>query len=185
MHYPCCYASFCTKTSLQMELFGTKSVAIFLVILSCHTYNSLARGVRYHQNLAAEFLVPHNRARAEVGVQPLRWNNSLAAYAHRYAYHMLGSCDLRHSEGPYGENLAEGYGNQFSCNDAVNLWVGEKEYYDYDSNSCVGDECLHYTQVVWRDSERLGCAKLKCRNGWWFVICSYDPPGNYEGQRPY
>ncbi|GJZ61047.1 basic form of pathogenesis-related protein 1-like protein [Tanacetum coccineum] len=168
-----------------MELFRIKSVAIFLVILSCHTYNSLARRVRYHQDLASEFLVPHNEARAQVGVEPLTWNYSLAAYAHRYAYHMLGSCDLRHSEGPFGENLAEGYGNQFSCNEAVNLWVGEKEYYDYDSNSCVGDECRHYTQVVWRDSVHLGCAKLMCRNGWWFVICSYDPPGNYEGERPY
>lgn len=52
-------------------------------------------------------------------------------------------------------------------------------------SSCLGDECLHYTQVVWRDSVYLGCAKVNCYNGGSFVICSYDPPGNYEGDRPY
>ncbi|BBG95244.1 pathogenesis-related protein-1-like protein [Prunus dulcis] len=53
------------------------------------------------------------------------------------------------------------------------------------SNICVGDECGHYTQVVWRNSVHLGCARAKCDNNWVFVICSYEPPGNYEGERPY
>ncbi|KAI3525510.1 hypothetical protein L1887_04353 [Cichorium endivia] len=169
-----------------MELIRIKSLANFLFMLSCFTHLSLALGlVPHNQDLSSYFLVPHNKARAQVGVQPLTWNMTLAAYAHGYAYNRLGDCDLRHSEGPFGENLAEGYGDEFSATDAVNMWVGEKQYYEYVSNSCVGDECLHYTQVVWRDSIHLGCAKLKCHNGWWFVICSYDPPGNYEGQRPY
>ncbi|KAK7856648.1 basic form of pathogenesis-related protein 1 [Quercus suber] len=65
------------------------------------------------------------------------------------------------------------------------LWVAEKNCYDYNRNTCVGGQCLHYTQVVWRNSVRLGCARVQCNNGWWFVTCSYDPPGNYDGQRPY
>ncbi|TYG84087.1 hypothetical protein ES288_D01G221500v1, partial [Gossypium darwinii] len=48
-----------------------------------------------------------------------------------------------------------------------------------------GDDCLHYTQVVWSKSVNLGCAIAKCANGWVFVICSYDTVGNVEGQRPY
>lgn len=94
---------------------------------------------------------------------------------------------MQHSEGPFGENLAIGYGDQFNATaaDAVDMWVGEKQYYDYESNSCFGDECLHYTQVVWRDSVHVGCAKVICYNDWWFAICNYDPPGNYDGQRPY
>ncbi|CAN0908935.1 Basic form of pathogenesis-related protein 1 [Linum grandiflorum] len=35
------------------------------------------------------------------------------------------------------------------------------------------------------NSVRLGCARAQCSNGWWFVTCNYDPPGNYIGQRPY
>ncbi|KAJ0530279.1 putative CAP domain-containing protein [Helianthus annuus] len=165
-----------------MEVNITKSLGILLLMFSCF---SLALAVPHNQDLGLDFLVPHNKARAQVGVQPLTWNMTVAAYARGYAYHRLGDCDMEHSQGPFGENLAEGYGDQFTATDAVNMWVGEKQYYEYGSNSCVGDECRHYTQVVWRDSVYLGCAKVKCRNGWWFVICSYDPPGNYEGQRPY
>ncbi|KAK9988775.1 hypothetical protein SO802_029014 [Lithocarpus litseifolius] len=44
-----------------------------------------------------------------------------------------------------GENLAWG-SRDLSGTAAVNMWVAEKPKYDYDSNSCVGGECLHYTQ---------------------------------------
>ncbi|KAK2987450.1 hypothetical protein RJ640_018587 [Escallonia rubra] len=88
-------------------------------------------------------------------------------------------------EFPYGENLAKGSGD-FTGKAAVDLWVGEKQYYDYNSNSCAsGKVCGHYTQVVWRKSARVGCARVRCNNGWWFITCNYDPPGNYVGQRPY
>lgn len=137
------------------------------------------------QNSKENYLHGHNIARAQVGVKPLIWNTAVASYAQRYANERASEdCNLEHSRGPYGENIAEG-GGVFSGWDAVNMWVGEKKYYDYGSNSCVGDECLHYTQVVWRNSIHLGCGRAKCSNGWWFVTCNYDPPGNYQGQRPY
>ncbi|KAH6813463.1 pathogenesis-related protein-1-like protein [Perilla frutescens var. frutescens] len=137
-----------------------------------------------NQNSPQDFLDAHNRARAAVGVRPLAWNDTVAKYALHYAHERYGDCEMEHSMGPYGENLAEGWG-RLSAVDAVGMWVSEKSCYDYYSNSCVGGECLHYTQVVWRDSTHLGCARLQCHNGWLFVICSYDPPGNYIGQRPY
>ncbi|KAF3439359.1 hypothetical protein FNV43_RR17636 [Rhamnella rubrinervis] len=92
--------------------------------------------------------------------------------------------EMEHSGEPYSENLAEGY-DSMTGEEAVKFWLTEKQYYDYHSNSYVEDECLHFTQVVWRKSVHLGCARIKCHNGWMFVICSYDPPGNIEGQRPY
>ncbi|KAE9446141.1 hypothetical protein C3L33_21961, partial [Rhododendron williamsianum] len=49
----------------------------------------------------------------------------------------------------------------------------------------AGKVCGHYTQVVWRNSVRLGCARVRCNDGLWFITCNYDPPGNYVGQRPY
>ncbi|KAJ0081016.1 hypothetical protein Patl1_11476 [Pistacia atlantica] len=122
--------------------------------------------------------VPH------VGVGPITWNYSVAAYAQNYVDQRRGDCDLDHSMGPYGENLAEGYGT-LNGMDTVKMWVSEKPNYDYASNSCVGDECLHYTQVVWRKSTQLGCGRVKCQNGWWFVICSYYPLGNIVGECPY
>lgn len=48
-----------------------------------------------------------------------------------------------------------------------------------------GKMCGHYTQIVWRDSVRLGCASVNCLNGGMYAICSYDPPGNYIGESPF
>lgn len=136
------------------------------------------------QNTHKDYLDAHNTARAHVGVRPLTWNRTLAAYARKYANTRIRYCELEHSNGPYGENIAEGYDN-FSGKDAVNLWISENANYDHHSNSCVGGECLHYTQVVWRNTVHLGCARAHCKSGWWFITCNYDPPGNYEGERPY
>lgn len=138
------------------------------------------------QNNPQDYLSSHNAARKAVNVPNMVWNATLASYANNYVMTRLGDCNLVHSDpnGPYGENLAKGTGS-FSGVDAVNLWVKEKSCYNYNTNECVGGECLHYTQVVWRDSAGVGCARLKCNNGWWFVSCNYYPPGNWEGEKPY
>ncbi|XP_062019522.1 basic form of pathogenesis-related protein 1-like [Rosa rugosa] len=131
------------------------------------------------------FIEEHNKARAEVGVGPLTWSNTVALYAQKYADSKIETCELKLSGGPYGEALAEGFG-EMTAAQAVKFWVtSEKPNYDYASNKCVNGECLIYTQVVWRDTFHLGCARVKCKNGRVFVICNYDPPGNIEGERPY
>ncbi|CAA2961454.1 pathogenesis-related 1 [Olea europaea subsp. europaea] len=134
------------------------------------------------QNTIQDYLAVHNAARARVGVGSMRWDNKLATYARNYADKIKGRCLFQHSNGPYGENLA--LGTTMTGRQAVNLWVAERKDYNYRSNSCSGT-CGHYTQVVWRKSVRLGCARVRCNNGNWFVICNYDPRGNISEQRPY
>ncbi|KAK3018581.1 hypothetical protein RJ639_002816 [Escallonia herrerae] len=138
------------------------------------------------QNSRQDYLDAHNAARAQVGVGPLTWDDGVASYAQHYANQRIEDCGCEHSHGgPYGENIAFGSGD-FSRKAAVDLWVGEKKYYDYNSNSCAsGYGCGHYTQVVWRNSTRVRCARVRCNNGWCFITCNYDPPGNYVGERPY
>ncbi|KAL4615139.1 hypothetical protein ACB092_07G103500 [Castanea dentata] len=136
------------------------------------------------QNSPADYVNAHNAARAQVGVGAITWDANLATFAQNYAKQHKGDCRLVHSGGPYGENLAGSTGD-LTGTAAVNLWVAEKSKYDYNSNSCVGGVCGHYTQVVWRNSVRLGCAKVRCNNGGTFIGCNYDPPGNFVGQRPY
>ncbi|KAL0365267.1 UNVERIFIED_CONTAM: Basic form of pathogenesis-related protein 1 [Sesamum angustifolium] len=103
-----------------------------------------------------------------------------------YANQRVADCALTHSNGIYGENLAKGSSSSFSGVSAVNMWVAEKQCYDYNTNSCIGGkQCLHYTQVVWHDSTQLGCARVQCSNGWYYVVCNYDAPGNWEGEWPY
>ncbi|OWM79123.1 pathogenesis-related protein 1-like [Punica granatum] len=137
------------------------------------------------QNSPQDYLDAHNAARRQVGVGPMVWDDKLATYARDYANKRIGDCKLVHSGGPYGENLAWSSGDM-SGTTAVKLWVDEKAYYNYNSNTCAqGKVCGHYTQVVWRNSVRLGCAKVRCNSGGTSIICSYDPRGNIVGQKPY
>jgi len=146
-------------------------VILSIVLLVCTTTLSLS------QSTPQDFLEVHNQARAEVGVGPMSWNHTLEAYAQSYANGRIPECKLEHSMGPYGENLAEGYGTKGS--DYVKYWLTEKPNYDPGSNSCVHGECRHYAQIVCRNCIHLGCAIVKCNNnGLMFVICSYSPPGN-------
>ncbi|KAI3445853.1 hypothetical protein Pfo_002518 [Paulownia fortunei] len=163
-----------------MEIHKKFSLAILFFIVLTMLQNP-CQG----QNSPQDYLNAHNEARAQVGVGPMTWDEKVAAFARNYANQRIGDCNLVHSSNsPYGENLAEGTGD-FTGPAAVDVWVGEKPNYNYSNNSCVREQCLHYTQVVWRNSVRLGCARVRCNNGWWFVSCIYDPPGNYIGERPY
>ncbi|KAF2294262.1 hypothetical protein GH714_008688 [Hevea brasiliensis] len=161
----------CAKNSLAL---------FFLLSLACQILPFNA------QDSPQDYLNAHNQVRAAVGVGPLTWDNKVAAFARNYANQRAGDCNLVHSSNrPYGEILAKSSGN-LSGKDAVKMWVDERAYYNYNSNSCAaGKQCGHYTQVVWRNSVRLGCAKVKCNNGGTFIGCNYDPPGNFVGQRPY
>ncbi|XP_054779262.1 pathogenesis-related protein 1-like [Prosopis cineraria] len=144
----------------------------------------------YAQDSPQDYVNAHNKARSEVGVPDIVWNDAMADMAQNYADQRRGDCELVHSLGApsmYGENLAWSSGDQMIGTDAVKLWVDEKANYDYDSNSCVnGTVCRHYTQVVWKSTVYVGCAKVRCYNeSGIFIGCIYDPPGNRVGQRPF
>ncbi|KAI7979322.1 hypothetical protein LOK49_Contig397G00006 [Camellia lanceoleosa] len=45
--------------------------------------------------------------------------------------------------------------------------------------------CGHYTQVVWADTQKVGCASATCNHELGILfICSYDPTGNYPNVNP-
>ncbi|KAI3930072.1 hypothetical protein MKX01_020742 [Papaver californicum] len=159
------------------------SVALNLIVLVA----ALLVGVSQAQNSAADYLNAHNTARANVGVVAMTWDATVEEYAQDYANLRAADCKLQHSGGKYGENIAWSSSLTFSGVSAVNLWVAEKAYYSYPANTCqAGKVCGHYTQVIWKNSIRLGCGRANCTsNSGTFIVCSYDPPGNYIGQLPY
>ncbi|MEO8903525.1 MAG: CAP domain-containing protein [Polyangiaceae bacterium] len=136
----------------------------------------------------------HNAARAAVmpaatpAIPPLVWSAELADTAQAWA----DGCKFQHSGGKYGEDLYASAGQAVTPQAVVDSWVVEAKDYDYAANSCSG-VCGHYTQVVWRDSAKLGCGVTNCStnspfNGfpdWQIWVCNYDPPGNFNGKKPY
>ncbi|CAL1353328.1 unnamed protein product [Linum trigynum] len=135
---------------------------------------------------SAQMLAAHNAVRARHRLPRLTWSTKLANYAKWYANQRRKDCRLVHSTGDYGENIFWGQGKRWKGTDAVKDWAAQEVYYDYGRDACMANrDCLHYTQLVWRSTRRVGCARIKCANGDTYVVCEYDPHGNVIGQRPY
>jgi len=135
----------------------------------------------------AEILARHNAARAEYGNAPaLSWDSTIAAFAQNRA----NTCVMVHDAQGYGENLAMGAGDGWddeskTASKTVAMWVEEVSMYSF-SNGGFSKDTGHFTQVVWKDTTKIGCAYKDCNNPSGvvgrMVVCNYDPPGNYAGE---
>ncbi len=135
-------------------------------------------------SFAREMVAEHNSVRARVGTRPLQWSEPLASVAQEWADHLMQTGQFVQSRNPkYGENLYEISDAAATPADVIQAWAEEVSHYDYPSNSCRS-VCGHYTQVVWNDTRRVGCAVARGdrREVW---VCEYDPPGNWVGRKPY
>ncbi|CAI5943460.1 unnamed protein product [Closterium sp. NIES-64] len=142
----------------------------------------------------AHYLDPQNRARAEVGSPAIVWDAELQAQAERLAEYLAqkeGCAVRRMKEVSGGVNLrwaAESWGVPAEAESAVAEWVREKAHYRleaFPAGCAEGRDCTHYTQVVWKKTERVGCGTAMCNEGGAVWACRYFPPGNIEGDRPY
>ncbi len=161
------------------------------------------------------WLDPHNDVRAGtypgVTVSPvpapalpaLSWSASAAAVAQAWAE----GCTWGHNPAlrtlGLGENiaaLAPAGRSDATPAYVVGQWAGEWVGYHHDTNTCTPpappapQTCGHYTQLVWRGTTGVGCAKVTCTVNspfgagfptWDYFVCDYEPPGNWDGQRPY
>ncbi len=128
----------------------------------------------------------HNKVRADVGVGPVSWSNEIATVAQTWANQLekIG-CQMQHSQSRYGENLFMGWGGYHDIKDAIKSWESEKRYYHGQVLSGSNWHASgHYTQMVWRNTQQIGCGKAVCSNKTIFV-CNYNPPGNFMGKKPY
>ncbi|XP_062595721.1 GLIPR1-like protein 1 [Saccostrea cucullata] len=128
-----------------------------------------------------EFLNAHNERRRNVNpsasnMKEMIWSDELYTIARNYAQQCSFSHNSQRSSQSQtfsyvGENIYMGtFG---TATDAVRSWDEEKSYYDLSSNTCTRT-CGHYTQVVWTDSEYLGCARQQCGNSY-LIVCNYGP----------
>lgn len=156
------------------------------------------------QELIDAFVKAHNDARASNLVPlpspplpPVEWDAALADSVYNYLskcesgdgslvdhndnrtkdYAALGGSDY------VGENIYASSASSIDPVDAVDSWMSEAPAYLAGNVSMAG----HYTQVVWRDSVRIGCAIVNCPSLRFHntVLCDYAPGGNINGQTPY
>ncbi len=137
----------------------------------------------------------HNRERqTHPGVGPLQWSPELAQWAQAWAQSVAAANVMTHRQdqrgNPFrpGEGLGEniyGWNPAKTGGDAVLSWIAEKQWYDYAQNTCAaGKVCGHYTAVVWKNSQYVGCGNAMAANGTMYYVCNYYPAGN-SGGRPY
>lgn len=153
---------------------------------------------------AALMLSAHNAVRAHLALPRLQWSSSLANYAQAWANTLASqaACQMHHrsewqqDEWQVGENLFWSGPRRWtdgrialepvSPSRVAALWADELRDYDYASNQCrFGAQCGHYTQMVWRNTQELGCAAAACGDLGQIWVCNYYPAGNWLGQRPY
>ncbi|KAJ4417510.1 hypothetical protein N0V85_001805, partial [Neurospora sp. IMI 360204] len=100
-----------------------------------------------------------NFYRAQHNASSVSWNSTLASFASSYLDGKLGisssnkKCELTHSRGPYGENLALGCSDVQSC---VEMWGNERAKYDFGKGAKFGEDTGHFTQLVWKNTTDVG-----------------------------
>ncbi|MFW6051699.1 MAG: CAP domain-containing protein [Myxococcota bacterium] len=151
------------------------------------------------EGLLAGTTAAHNQVRAEASptpepaLEPLAWDPDVAAIAQGWASCLAErGCNLEHNpdRGPHGENIFWSSELELDGAHVVQSWASEAPCYDYETGDCDEEACPfgcgHYTQIVWRSTERVGCGFAQCpEEGGVVWVCNYAPPGNIRGQSPY
>uniref|UniRef100_A0A182W810 SCP domain-containing protein n=1 Tax=Anopheles minimus TaxID=112268 RepID=A0A182W810_9DIPT len=133
-----------------------------------------------------EVLQRHNVLRAKHSAVPLQLDASMCQYAQQWANYIASRNVMQHrSNNKYGENIYASFGRtKISGTEVVNAWYNEIRYYRFGAaNPSNFSQVGHFTQVVWKKSRSLGVGiAVNGKNV--YVVCNYNPPGNYGGQYP-
>jgi hypothetical protein len=175
------------------SMFAIRSRALKRAILPLLVAPALMGALGIRQDFDARLLAAQNRERAAMGVAPMAWNSTLASEAHGWARYLAKTGRFEHSPDdpatePEGENLWAGSVNQYQPESMVGLWVAEKRNFKpgvFPDNSRTGrvESVSHYTQLVWSQTNQVGCALERGRSED-FLVCRYAQAGNVLGERP-
>jgi hypothetical protein len=144
-------------------------------------------------SLDARLLAAHNRERGAAGIAPLAWDRELAAEAAAWGEELAATGAFEHADtgddDPEGENLWAGTRGAYSPEEMVDGWIEEKAHFRagrFPDNSTTGDyaDVGHYTQLMWRDTDRVGCALAEGSDEE-VLVCRYRTAGNVVGERPF
>ncbi|MBC8317543.1 MAG: hypothetical protein H8E41_06520 [Desulfobulbaceae bacterium] len=180
------------KTIILFPLVAALISPIHVIAEDSAQSSSFSAGSRLEQHEAQQALMLHNQYRADVGVGPVAWSDKIALYAQEWADNLAATqCSMEHRprsgkwKQEYGENLFMGTAGYYGISDAVTAWESEKKDYQGDVITAANYAATgHYTQIVWQNTRQIGCATALCNNNI-IIVCNYDPPGNFLGQKPF
>ena len=123
----------------------------------------------------------HNRHRMNHKVDPLVWDDECYRYAKAWAEELANSHMIKHGGKPesMGQNLYWASDKETAA-DAIQAWMAEEQYYDY-SRSDYTSQTGHFSQCVWKGSQRIGLAVAHGKGGGTIVVANYIPRGNVRG----
>ena len=176
------------KSSAKSPLKASAKLALLVAMMTCLT-GMQGRTTDFENRI----LTSHNREREALGLPQLQWDAGLATRAQDWADYLAKSGKFEHSpnipgQPLEGENIWGGTKGAFFPEDMVGLWISEKADFVegvFPANSRTGrvQDVSHYTQLVWRRTEAVGCAMS--RNGQdEIMVCRYSQPGNLRGVDP-
>ncbi len=140
--------------------------------------------------LAMRLVGAHNQIRTAAAVQPQMWDAGLAASADAYALELAEVDKFAHSTADSrpgeGENLWRGTRGGFTIERMVMDWGSEKSMFRsgrFPNVSKTGrwEDVGHYTQIIWPDTMRVGCA-VRASSKYDYLVCRYSSGGNVYGQ---
>ncbi|CAF3311720.1 unnamed protein product [Rotaria socialis] len=141
--------------------------------------------IRKFQN---DSLVVHNTLRARHCVPPLELDEEININSQIYANYLAKTdSPLIHSTNRasrFGENLyslaRKSPIANISAEKCIMAWYAEIEFYDY-SKPAYKLSTGHFTQIVWKDTQKLGVGYAFGREGCKiYIVAQYGPPGNYR-----
>ena len=149
--------------------------------------------------LEQAWLSEHNKERARMGYRALVWDAKLAADARKHAEYMAKTDMFEHADqsannddqgennDDQGENMWMGTLGAYSAADMVALWIAERDMFrpgKFPKVTSTHDwtDVGHYTQLIWPDTKRVGCALARNARDE-FMVCRYVPAGNVLGGR--
>lgn len=144
----------------------------------------------------------HNAHRANHSAPALEWDAGLAATAEKIASSCVYAHDTSTDGGGYGQNIAAGAPASNISSVITDLFYNNEvdnfaSLYGQGTPSNINDgEAFdgwgHFSQIVWKGTNKVGCATYDCSGRGlantgssvppFFTVCNYSPAGNFLGE---
>ena len=170
---------------------STYFLVLFIFLAGLEGYSQNGQSQYKDSSFIRIVLAQHNEYRSALQLPPLIWSAELASDAQAWAKNLAKIDKGKHDSnvrGREGENIWWGTAGAYSPAEMVDFWGNEKGKFIYgvfpdcttEPSAVVG----HYTQMIWKNTQSVGCALVS--NGKMdYLVCRYSLPGNIVGEKPY